>query len=71
MHTQTLSVVKMVPAAAYRPEATVTITLLSSECDGRTMVDVKHGNLNRDEVVVKALAALAQEIVEMILPFPL
>jgi len=70
MHIQTLPVVKMVPTAAYRSQATVTITLLSSECDGQVMVDVKHGNLNRDEVVVKALAALAQEIVEMVLPFP-
>lgn len=70
MHTQALPIVKLQPSAVYQSVASVKITLLANEHDGSIVIDVDPGDLRREEVLAKALAALAQEIVEMVLPFP-
>jgi len=60
-----------VAATVYHVEASVTVKLLGSDCDGKILLEVDPGHLRSEDVVALALQALADEVVEWFMPTPL
>ena len=54
----------------YHVEASVSVKLLGSDYDGKILIDVDPGHLRQEDVIILALQALVNDIVEWYMPAP-